>query len=65
MPRQLQTEKGERLTATVGELIAALQRYPPDTLVIYTWEGQSISVDLDEINLQVAPEPVVVLGADY
>ena len=64
MPRQLQTERGERLTATVGELIAALQNYPPDTLVIYTWEGQSIPVDVDEIDLEVSPVPLVVLGAD-
>ena len=58
---------GPEQTATVAELIAALQILPPDAPTAFEWEGQVIPVTVDRIELTEKPflkEQTVILDAD-
>ncbi len=67
MPR-LRKDWENSHTVTVGQLIAKLAEYPPDMPVAYTWEGQTLPVRLDAI--EIVPDskhvfgPVLLLDAD-
>ena len=67
MPK-LKKHWDQSVTATVAELIAKLQTYPPEMAVAYTWESQVAEVVLDKI--EVMPEtdrlngPVLLLDAE-
>lgn len=67
MPKQLKKAwKSE--TATVAELIEALQKYPPEMLVAYTWEGQIVPVVVENVEIFQETEsingPVLLLDAE-
>lgn len=67
MPRLLKDWK-DSSTATVGELIAKLSKYPQDMAVAYTWEGQILPVVLEEISVMGETSkvygPIVLMNAE-
>jgi hypothetical protein len=55
-------------TATVGELIKAVQKYDPDTVVACTWEGTICPLDVSKIDMldesAVFNTPIVLIDAE-
>lgn len=68
MPKLFKNVPWKSETATVADLIAALQKYPPEMLVAYTWEGQIVPVVVENVEIFQETEsingPVLLLDAE-